>query len=63
MKDMMARLDKMANEDQWDGKSRYVSLKSADADYNATIPTMWTTLHCLKPGECIEMHRHTPGSM
>ena len=57
MKDMVARLGEMANEDQWDSNSRYVSLKSADADYNSTIPIMWTTLHCRKPGECIEMHR------
>ena len=34
-----------------------------DSDYHSTIPTMWTTIHWLKPGERIDMHRHTPGSL
>ena len=63
MKNMMERLSAMAEDDQWDGNTRYVSLRSLDSDYNSTIPTMWVTLHWLKPGECIDMHRHTPGSV
>ena len=63
MQEMLSKLDAMHDDEQWDGNTRYVSLKSTDCDNNSTIPTMWTTVHCLKPGECIDMHRHTPGSM
>jgi gentisate 1,2-dioxygenase len=63
MADVMARLREMAKSSEFDGDTRYVTLKSADSDYNTTIPTMWVTIHLLKPGECIHMHRHTPGSV
>jgi len=63
MSDVIAQLRAMAEGDEFDGDTRYVSLKSADADNNCTIPTMWVTVHLLKPGECIHMHRHTPGSV
>ena len=63
MKEAIAQLREMEKDPLWDGNTRYVSLKSTDSDYNSTIPTMWVTIHLLKPGECIEMHRHTPGSI
>ena len=63
MKAVMAELEAMAEDDQWDGNNRYVSLRSADSDYNSTIPTMWATIHWLKQGERLDMHRHTPGSL
>ncbi|WP_170763817.1 cupin domain-containing protein [Ruegeria lacuscaerulensis] len=62
-RDVRAALEEMKNDDQWDGNTRYISLKGMDSDYNSTIPTMWVTVHLLKPGDCIEMHRHTPGSV
>lgn len=63
MKDIKTKLEAMADDPRWDGNSRYVSLKSTDGPNNSTIPTMWVTVHLLKPGERIDMHRHTPGSM
>ena len=63
MKEAKTRLAEMAESDEWDGNTRYVSLHSTDSPYNSTIPTMWVTIHLLKPGERIDMHRHTPGSM
>lgn len=63
MKEVIARLRAMALGTEFDGDTRYVTLKSTDSDNNSTIPTMWVTVHLLKPGECIHMHRHTPGSV
>ena len=63
MREIRARLEEMADDPQWDGNTRYLSLRSTDGPNNSTIPTMWVTIHLLKPGERIDMHRHTPGSM
>ena len=63
MKAVRAELEAMAEDERWDGNTRYVSLRGRDSDYNSTIPTMWATIHWLKPGERIDMHRHTPGSL
>ena len=63
MREIRAELEAMADDLKWDGNSRYVSLKSTDGPNNSSIPTMWVTVHLLKPGERIDMHRHTPGSM
>jgi gentisate 1,2-dioxygenase len=63
MVDVITRLKEMAQGTEFDGDSRYLSLKSTDSDNNFTIPTMWVTIHLLKPGEVIHMHRHTPGSV
>ncbi|MBT5140600.1 MAG: cupin domain-containing protein [Acidimicrobiaceae bacterium] len=63
MKEIRTQLEAMAEDPQWDGNTRYLSLKSTDGPNNSSIPTMWVTVHLLKPGERIDMHRHTPGSM
>ena len=63
MEAVRAELESMAEDERWDGNTRYVSLRSVDSDYHSTIPTMWATIHWLKPGERIDMHRHTPGSL
>ncbi|MBZ9761657.1 cupin domain-containing protein [Mesorhizobium sp. CA8] len=63
MKEIKKQLIAMKEDGRWDGNTRYLSLKGNDSDYNSTIPTMWVTVHLLRPGECIEMHRHTPGSV
>ena len=63
MREVRARLEEMAEDPQSNGNTRYVSLRSTDGPNNSTIPTMWVTIHLLKPGERIDMHRHTPGSM
>jgi len=63
MKEIRGRLEEMTDDPQWNGNTRYVSLRSTDGPNNSSIPTMWVTVHLLKPGERIDMHRHTPASM
>ena len=60
--EVVDRLNELARDDQWNGDTRYVSLKSTDSPNCSTIPGMWVTVHLLKPGEKISMHRHTPSS-
>jgi gentisate 1,2-dioxygenase len=62
-KDVVAYLDKLEADGKYDGNTRYASLNSTDADNNATLPSMWVTIHRLKPGEVITLHRHTPSSV
>ena len=60
--EVVDRLNELAQDDKWNGDTRYVSLKSTDSPNCSTIPGMWVTVHLLKPGEKISMHRHTPSS-
>lgn len=60
--EVLERLTEFEKDDRWDGNTRYVSLRGADSPNNSTIPGMWVTVHLLKPGEKITMHRHTPSS-
>lgn len=60
--DVVERLKELAKDPQWNGDTRYVSLESTDSPNSSTIPGMWVTVHLLKPGEKISMHRHTPSS-
>lgn len=62
-KDVTDQLEKYRDDPRWDGDTRYVSLRGSDSPNSSTIPSMWVTVHLLKPGEKIAMHRHTPSSM
>ena len=61
-KKITALLDQYLADPKYDGDTRYVSLRGTDSPNGSTIPTQWVTIHCLRPGEKIQIHRHTPAS-